>query len=140
MKSITLLALFGLCDAFSIGTQRLVPPEFELDPTHLAILNDNGANKRPSIALASVPTLGNFTFAQKLDHSNPKAGTFEQRIWYNSEFWAGPGSPIIFFTPGEVAADRYGGYLTNATLTGRLAQEMKGLSSAIPSQFNWVIC
>lgn len=125
--SIALVTLLSLCDAFHLGTQRLVPPEVELDQAHIRMMSDNAANKRPAIALASVPTLGNFTFTQKLDHSGKETGSFEQRIWYNSEFWAGPGSPIIFFTPGEVAADRYGGYLTNVTLTGRLAQEMKGI-------------
>jgi hypothetical protein len=32
----------------------------------------------------------------------------------------------VLFTPGESAADGYGGYLTNKTLTGRLAKELKG--------------
>lgn len=33
---------------------------------------------------------------------------------------------MILFTPGEEAADQYTGYLTNKTLTGRYAQEVKG--------------
>lgn len=128
--ALTLLALFGASSAFTVGTQRLIPPELELDAVHIAMMNDGG-RQRPSgssaiASAASVPTLGNFTFTQKLDHSGKAAGTFEQRVWYNSEFWAGPGSPVILFTPGETAADRYEGYLTNATLPGRLAQEMKG--------------
>lgn len=32
----------------------------------------------------------------------------------------------MFFTPGEIAAAQYVGYLTNVTLTGLLAQELKG--------------
>lgn len=33
---------------------------------------------------------------------------------------------VVFFTPGEIAAAGYGGYLTNATITGLYAQEIKG--------------
>lgn len=33
---------------------------------------------------------------------------------------------IVLFTPGETAAGRYGAYLTNATIPGRYAQEIKG--------------
>jgi hypothetical protein len=32
----------------------------------------------------------------------------------------------VFFTPGESAAAPYGGYLTNITITGLYAQEIKG--------------
>jgi len=31
------------------------------------------------------------TFDQLIDHANPKLGTFEQRFWYGTEFWKGPG-------------------------------------------------
>ncbi|KAM3083810.1 hypothetical protein ACMFMF_001174 [Clarireedia jacksonii] len=80
----------------------------------------------PITSAAASTTTGNSTFTQLLDHDNPSAGTFSQRFWWNSEFWGGPGSPIVFFTPGEIAADGYGGYLTNATITGLFAQEVKG--------------
>ncbi|KAK8022241.1 hypothetical protein PG993_013008 [Apiospora rasikravindrae] len=45
------------------------------------------------------------TFDQQLDHSDPSKGTFEQRFWYGTQYWKGPGSPIILTTPGEQAAD-----------------------------------
>lgn len=32
----------------------------------------------------------------------------------------------MIFTPGEVAAEAYTGYLTNQTITGLFAQEIKG--------------
>jgi hypothetical protein len=32
----------------------------------------------------------------------------------------------VFFTPGEIAAGAYGAYLTNATITGLFAQEIRG--------------
>jgi hypothetical protein len=33
---------------------------------------------------------------------------------------------VVFFTPGEVSATGYTGYLSNATITGRYAQEIGG--------------
>lgn len=69
---------------------------------------------------------GQAVFQQLIDHSNPQLGTFPQRYWYSTEFYAGPGSPVVFMTPGEVAADGYTGYLTNRTLTGLFAQAIGG--------------
>lgn len=48
------------------------------------------------------------------------------QYWWNATTWSGPGSPVVFFNPGEVAAAPYVGYLRNTTLTGYLAQEIKG--------------
>ncbi|PSR81934.1 endoprotease endo-Pro [Coniella lustricola] len=75
---------------------------------------------------ATVNTSGLITFEQLLDHNDPSKGTFSQRVWYNSEFWSGPGAPVVFFTPGEEEADLYTGYLTNRTITGVFAQEIGG--------------
>jgi hypothetical protein len=69
---------------------------------------------------------GQGIFQQLIDHDNPSLGTFPQRFWYSAEFYAGPGSPVIFLTPGESAADEYTGYLTNRTLTGLFAQAVGG--------------
>jgi hypothetical protein len=33
---------------------------------------------------------------------------------------------IVLFTPGEIAADGYQGYLSNLTITGLYAQEING--------------
>lgn len=66
-------------------------------------------------------------FDQLLDHSNPELGTFKQRFWYGTEFWKGPGSPIILFNAGEDnAAGANESYTTNSTLSGRYAQENGG--------------
>ena len=73
----------------------------------------------PPTAPAAVPaTSGNTTFKQLLDHDNPSLGTFSQRFWWNDQYWAGPGSPVVIFTPGEISADGYEVYLTNETITG----------------------
>ncbi|KAI0179393.1 peptidase S28 [Hypoxylon sp. FL1284] len=65
-------------------------------------------------------------FDQYIDHDNPEFGTFSQTYWYNATFWAGPGSPIIIFTPGEISAAGYGGYLTDQFITGMIAKEVGG--------------
>ncbi|KAI1466238.1 peptidase S28 [Daldinia caldariorum] len=65
-------------------------------------------------------------FEQYIDHSNPDFGVFNQTYWYNATFWGGPGSPVILFTPGEVAATRYMSYLTDQTLAGLIAKEVGG--------------
>jgi hypothetical protein len=38
-------------------------------------------------------------FTQLLDHENPALGTFSQRYYYDTQYWAGPGSPVrlLFF-------------------------------------------
>jgi hypothetical protein len=45
-------------------------------------------------SLLSLASTGTTTFEQLIDHNNPSLGTFQQRYWYNTEFWNGPGSPV----------------------------------------------
>lgn len=80
---------------------------------------------RRRVALAvdeQEPTSGHSTFTQYIDHSNPDLGTFEQFYYWGSEFWGGPGSPVILMTPGESAAEGYDSYLENTTITGHFAE------------------
>lgn len=63
-------------------------------------------------------------FDQLIDHANPSLGTFKQRYWWYTDYYKGPGSPVIMMTPGEISADGYQGYLTNQTLNGLVAQEV----------------
>jgi hypothetical protein len=42
---------------------------------------------------------------------------------------------VVLFTPGEEAADQYTGYLTNRTITGLYAQEVKGAVVMIEREF-----
>ncbi|KAJ4415500.1 hypothetical protein N0V82_007302 [Gnomoniopsis sp. IMI 355080] len=71
-------------------------------------------------------TTGTGTFEQLIDHSDPSKGTFSQAYWWSTEYWTGPGAPVVFFTPGEIAAAGYTGYLTNRTITGLFAQAIGG--------------
>ncbi|KAH8588627.1 serine carboxypeptidase S28-domain-containing protein [Bisporella sp. PMI_857] len=81
----------------------------------------------PAHARAAITNLtGTAFFDQLLDHNDPSKGTFKQQYWWNATTWAGSGSPVVFFTPGEIAAAPYTGYLTNRTITGVFAQELKG--------------
>ncbi|KAK4443213.1 putative serine peptidase [Podospora aff. communis PSN243] len=72
------------------------------------------------------PNGGNGSFEQYVDHANPSLGTFSQKYWWNTTYWAGPGSPIVFFTPGETEAAPYMGWFTNRTLLGQYAQAFGG--------------
>lgn len=71
-------------------------------------------------------SLGSGTFQQLLDHDNPGRGSFQQRYWYNDEFWGGPGSPIFLFNAGETDASQGLGWLRNDTLPGLYAQIFNG--------------
>lgn len=67
------------------------------------------------------------TFDQLLDHSRPELGTFKQRFWYGTEFWKGPGSPIILVNPGEQSAEGFNKtYTTTQRLSGLFAKETGG--------------
>ncbi|KAH6680540.1 putative serine protease K12H4.7 [Halenospora varia] len=92
---------------------RLIPP---FEP----------GEKAGVIVTSQTNDTGSGFFDQLLDHNDPSKGTFKQKFWWNIEFWGGPGSPVVLFTPGEIAAANYGAYLTNVTITGLYAQEIKG--------------
>ena len=71
---------------------RLVPPVVE------------GEAELYPIASGSYPTATNGTgfFTQLINHDDPSVGTFQQRYFWNAEFYQGPGSPVsppLFLTP-----------------------------------------
>ncbi|KAL1612112.1 hypothetical protein SLS60_000335 [Paraconiothyrium brasiliense] len=66
----------------------------------------------------------NATFEQWVSHSNHSLGTFPQFYWYSTQWWKGPGSPVILHTPGELNASSYNVFLTTNRTTGLLAQEL----------------
>ena len=77
--------------------------------------------------LTLAPTFGWGTFKQVIDHNNPHLGTFLQRFWYSTEYWAGPGSPIILANPGEQSGTGWNvTYLTNQRITGYFAENVAG--------------
>lgn len=73
---------------------------------------------------AAIPGSMNATFSQLIDHDNPELGTFEQFYYYGTEFWKGPGSPIILMTPGEGNATGYDSYILASRTTGLIAKEI----------------
>lgn len=75
-----------------------------------------------------------YTFNQLKDHTNPGLGTFSQRYWMNWQYY-NPGGPIILFTPGEINAANYTGYLTNDTMSGLIAQQQNGATVLLEHRF-----
>ena len=51
-----------------------------------------------ALAAAAVPTTGDGYFIQWLDHDDHSKGTFKQHYWWNSQWYAGPGSPVSLNT------------------------------------------
>ncbi|RKF75261.1 putative extracellular serine carboxypeptidase [Golovinomyces cichoracearum] len=96
---------------------QLVPPPLSIDEI---------SDYSDVLALSEGSKNGSSFFNQLLDHQDPGSGTFQMKYWWNAEFWGGPGSPVVLFTPGESAAGNYTGYLTNHTLMGLFAKEIKG--------------
>jgi len=56
------------------------------------------ASEHADTLLASIApgtsVTGSAFFNQLLDHDDTSKGTFQQKFWWNAEFWAGPGSPV----------------------------------------------
>ncbi len=104
------LLLAGSATAVFLSGHRMVPPPL--------------VDER--IGIAAQLSTGQGVFKQLIDHANPSLGTFDQRFWWSSQYYAGPGSPVVFFTPGESAAEQYTGYLNNNTITGLFAQAIGG--------------
>ena len=71
-----------------VATASLARPGVLLPPLDE---DDLTANR---VAAALVTTTGDGYFEQLLDHDDPSKGTFKQKYWWNSEFYAGPGSPV----------------------------------------------
>ncbi|RAO73404.1 uncharacterized protein BHQ10_009416 [Talaromyces amestolkiae] len=74
-------------------------------------------------------------FDQLLDHDKPELGTFKQRYFWSTEYWKGPGSPVVVFQPGEESAEGFEGYLFNVTLTGVYAQEIGAAGLILEHRF-----
>lgn len=93
-------------------------------PPHRGGNQCRGMWHMPGRDYQNVPTMGNSTFAQPIDHEDPSLGTFEQWYMYDTTYYGGPGSPIVLFTPGEVNATGYTSYLTKNRTTGVLAEKI----------------
>ena len=81
VSAISLLASLGAANQF-LHLGRLIPPVDEDDAS------------ADAVAAAAVNTTGSAFFTQWLDHNDYGKGTFQQKFWWNSEYWAGPGSPV----------------------------------------------
>jgi hypothetical protein len=71
----------------------------------LALTRQKAVNFRRARSLAAPPgsttaaaAVQNATFEQLIDHENPSLGTFSQFYYYSTEFYKGPGSPVVSST------------------------------------------
>ena len=95
-------------------------PQAPSQPLHMRV-------RPPVVDTAAAPaTTGSATFQQYIDHSNPSLGTFSQSYQWSNQHCASAGCPVVLFTPGEVNASGYGGYLTDNALTGQFAKAIGG--------------
>lgn len=60
----------------------------------LTLLSALGGAMLAGAAASGTETYGIGTFKQLLDHNDPSKGTFNQKFYWNSQFWEGPGSPV----------------------------------------------
>ena len=97
---------------------HLLPPAHDGPTRPEDPMRSGGAAKK----VASIN--GSATFSQLLEHKQSAQGTFSQRYWWSTEFSTGLGSPVVLFTPGEIDAEPYVGYMTNQTITGALAEAL----------------
>ncbi|KAG6009457.1 hypothetical protein E4U21_002372 [Claviceps maximensis] len=111
-----------------------VPPRPPV-PDNIAFDFDDELTDYKARQNSSRPRIRGATFRQLIDHNNPSLGTFNQSYWYNAEFWAGPGSPIVLNAPGEFAANGFTGYTTNRTLPGVFAQTVGGATLLLEHRY-----
>jgi hypothetical protein len=88
------------------------------------VINRGMHPANPDDAVALNTTVGNATFEQYIDHKNPELGNFSQFYYWSDEFYKGPGSPVILFTPGEANVTGYDTYLGINRTTGVIAQQI----------------
>ncbi|KAK0665427.1 putative serine protease [Cercophora samala] len=120
----TLLSLLPFTLSHPSSPHPLVPPKVDLGPYN------------PSRHRRSTPHHGSGLFPQLISHSSPSLGTFGQRYWYSTEWYDGPGHPVILFNPGEQDATNFDeAYLTNQRLAGRIAEAVGGAVVVIEHRY-----
>lgn len=120
VKTVGLTALLLVTPSFAIAPHRTAPNNWEKHPSKW----NHVSGREYNTTWHSNVTTGNDTFEQLIDHNNPGLGTFSQFYYWSTEYWAGPGSPVVLFTPGEVNATGYTSYLGTNRTTGVVAKEI----------------
>ncbi|KAA8630380.1 hypothetical protein SMACR_01209 [Sordaria macrospora] len=91
-------------------------------------ITSSSTTKGISLAINSLVGASCGWFEQPVDHNDPKLGTWQQQYCVSREWWAGPGSPVVFMTPGEepiirsVSSSLGYTFLQNTTMPGMYAQ------------------
>lgn len=74
-------------------------------------------------------------FDQLIDHDHPELGTWKQEYWYSTEYYGGPGHPILFDAPVEVPITLEYVTLSNKTMAGALAQDNNAAAVKLQHRF-----
>ncbi|GAP82894.1 putative serine carboxypeptidase S28 [Rosellinia necatrix] len=116
-------AQFDMLNTMKMKKQQFGMKHKDLSKDHRVTLDDD-----------DLIVMGKGTFDQLLDHNDPEKGTFQQRYWWNAEFYEEDG-PIFLFSPGESDAENAVGYLENYTLPGYYAQQFKGAAIVLEHRY-----
>ncbi|GJJ15866.1 hypothetical protein Clacol_010144 [Clathrus columnatus] len=140
MRALRYLLVLPLCSlALSIKRHPNIPPRPAIPqidiPEDVTRFDKSGA--------VLPPLNKTYFFDQLIDHNEPSKGTFKQRFWTTWQEYESVvnfsvrhvGGPIILMTPGEVNAEAYIGYLTNATINGLVAQANNGTTIVLEHRF-----
>lgn len=114
------------------GTRQRIPPLRAKDVNRELVSEDRLSTSRVT---SGEPIIVEATFDQLLDHGNPSLGTFKQRYWYNTEFYNGPGSPVVVNAPTEENGEYYTGFITNVTVVGAFAQAVGGAAVLLEHRY-----
>ncbi|KAK3951670.1 serine carboxypeptidase S28-domain-containing protein [Pseudoneurospora amorphoporcata] len=91
-------------------------------------ITPSSTTKGVSLAINNLVGASCGWFEQPVDYNDPKLGTWQQQYCVSREWWAGPGSPVVFMTPGEepiirsVSSSLGYTFLQNTTMPGMYAQ------------------
>ncbi len=92
----------------------------------LALFDPRAAVSSPGAPIAlkvdAAPPTTAATFQQRISHADPSLGNFSQKYVYNTQFYKGPGSPVLLYTPGEIASAGYEGFISDRSLLGLYAK------------------
>ncbi|KAJ8474948.1 hypothetical protein ONZ51_g6894 [Trametes cubensis] len=119
--------LAGLVSAIASPWSHSRPGMRQIDAVSHEVFHKTNGTKLP-------PLNTTYYFDQLIDHDNPSLGTFKQRYWLSYQYYE-PGGPIVLMNGGEGDASSLIGYLTNLTMVGYTAEQLRGAAVLLEHRF-----